>query len=177
MLRARPHGAPVSDRVVLDAQRGQWEWALTERADRFGVEPSAPAQEAAALFEREGVRCLLELGGGQGRDSLFFARRGFEVQVLDYSASGVEAIAYKAGEDGLGERVSARQFDVREPRRQLRRLLLAHAVLHGADAGRARLAFGRGQARPAARRAARLHRSHRRRPKALGRLSARRPSE
>jgi SAM-dependent methyltransferase len=105
----------VSDRFVLDAQRSQWERALTERADRFGVEPSAPAREAATLFEREGMRRLLELGGGQGRDSLSFARRGFEVQVLDYAAAGVEAIARKANEHGLGGRVSARQFDVRQP--------------------------------------------------------------
>lgn len=105
----------MSDRSALDAQRGQWEQALVERPDRFGVEPSAPAQAAAAVFEREGLRNLLELGGGQGRDSLFFARRGFEVQVLDYSPSGVETITSKAQEAGLAERVTAGQFDVREP--------------------------------------------------------------
>jgi tRNA G46 methylase TrmB len=82
----------ASDHAVLDGQRDRWEQALVERPDRFGVEPSAPAQDAAALFERERLHRLLELGGGQGRDSLFFARRGFQVEVLDYSPPGVETI-------------------------------------------------------------------------------------
>ena len=105
----------MSDRSVFDAQRGQWERALSERPDRFGVEPSGPARAAAAAFARERAHRLLELGGGQGRDSLFFAYHGFAVEVLDYSRSGVTTINGKAQEAGLGERVAARQFDVREP--------------------------------------------------------------
>jgi hypothetical protein len=47
----------ASDHAVLDGQRDRWEQALVERPDRFGVEPSAPAQDAAALFERERLHC------------------------------------------------------------------------------------------------------------------------
>ena len=99
----------------LDAQQARWEQALAERPDRFGPEPSAPALAAASLFAREGVRSVLELGGGQGRDTLLFAARGFEVQVLDFSATALEAIGRKARGSGLDDRVTARQFDVREP--------------------------------------------------------------
>lgn len=103
-----------ASRSALDRQREQWERALEERPNRFGAEPSAPAREAFAVFEREGVRSLLELGGGQGRDSLYFARHGLDVHVLDYAASAVDTIGSKAQESGLGHHVTAQQFDVRE---------------------------------------------------------------
>jgi len=48
------------------------------------------------LFSRETIKVILELGGGQGRDTLFFARRGFQTTVLDYSQKGLEDIDKKA---------------------------------------------------------------------------------
>ncbi|MGE4259512.1 hypothetical protein [Shewanella sp.] len=61
-------------------------------SDMFGGAASAPAQWAAVRLQHEGKSQLLELGAGQGRDTLFFAANGFAVSVLDYSASGVAAI-------------------------------------------------------------------------------------
>jgi 2-polyprenyl-3-methyl-5-hydroxy-6-metoxy-1,4-benzoquinol methylase len=52
------------------------------------------------------------LGGGQGRDTLFFAREGFQVYVVDYSHEAVETIARKARDVGLSL-VVAQQHDVR----------------------------------------------------------------
>jgi SAM-dependent methyltransferase len=69
------------------------------------VEPSAPAREAAALFVAAGARDVLELGAGQGRDSLFLAREGFSVTALDFTASGVAAIRDKARVAGLQQSV------------------------------------------------------------------------
>ncbi|MDR0477732.1 MAG: hypothetical protein LBH14_07360 [Desulfobulbaceae bacterium] len=37
----------------------------------------------------------MELGAGQGRDSLFFASQGFHVHALDYSSIGVSEIEKK----------------------------------------------------------------------------------
>jgi len=39
----------------------------------FGVSPSAAAIKSAETFKKEGVTNILELGAGQGRDTLFFA--------------------------------------------------------------------------------------------------------
>jgi SAM-dependent methyltransferase len=80
----------------------------------FGTEPSYPARKAADLFKKEGAARILELGGGQGRDTLFFAQEGFQVYVLDYSPEGVETIAKKASTLGLSS-VVARRHDVRQP--------------------------------------------------------------
>jgi SAM-dependent methyltransferase len=107
--------AEDDSREALDRQREKWQRAFSERADRYGLEPSAAALAACGRFERIEARRLLELGGGQGRDSLFFAERGFEVTVLDYTPSAVETIVAKAEKEGLAGRISAGEHDVREP--------------------------------------------------------------
>ena len=85
------------------------------RADRYGTQASAPAEHAAELFARAGARDLLELGAGQGRDSLAFAQRGFNVRALDFAESGVQAIRAKAREARLQDSLRASTHDCREP--------------------------------------------------------------
>lgn len=81
----------------------------------FGAEPSDPAMKAAPRFQAEGNTALLELGGGQGRDTLFFAREGLNVTVLDYSQAGIEAVTAKAEAAGMANLITAIRHDVREP--------------------------------------------------------------
>src|SRR6185369_5508300 len=63
----------------------------------------------------EGKSTLLELGGGQGRDTFFFGRNGLHVTMLDYSQVAVETVAAKAQASGLAKLVSAMRHDVRKP--------------------------------------------------------------
>jgi cyclopropane fatty-acyl-phospholipid synthase-like methyltransferase len=100
---------------VLDAQWQHWEQTFAERPEMFGDAPSEAARKAAALFQREGVTTVLELGGGQGRDTLFFAQQGFQVTVLDYAEHGVQVIAKKAQGLGLSSHVTVLCHDVRTP--------------------------------------------------------------
>ena len=41
------------------------------------------------------LRIILELGCGQGRDTLFFAAKGFQVYALDSSKIGIESVNFK----------------------------------------------------------------------------------
>jgi SAM-dependent methyltransferase len=104
-----------TEKPVLDAQKQHWEGMLGSKPEMFGCDPSEPARKAAAEMKSAGSRRILELGGGQGRDSLFFATEGFDVHVLDYAQPGVDAILQKAAKAGLAQRVSAAQHDVRRP--------------------------------------------------------------
>jgi SAM-dependent methyltransferase len=61
------------------------------------------------------VTKVLELGSGQGRDTLFFAQSGFEVYALDYSNHGLEAINIKAHELELSHLIITKVHDVRAP--------------------------------------------------------------
>jgi SAM-dependent methyltransferase len=103
------------EKKILDAQRQQWQDTFSETPEMFGSEPSDPAHRAAELFKREGVTILLELGSGQGRDTFYFARNGFQVYALDYSDQGLEAINKKAHELDLPNHIVTKVHDVRNP--------------------------------------------------------------
>lgn len=104
-----------ADRSNLLKQEQHWETMLSNKPEMFGETPSVSATESAKAFKEEGVMNLLELGGGQGRDTMFFAQSGFHVQVLDYSQSGVKSISQKAEKQGLSQLVSAKTHDIRNP--------------------------------------------------------------
>ena len=105
----------LPEKDVLNGQQPHWEANFSQKPGMFGAEPSTPALKAAGLFKREGKTHLLELGGGQGRDTLFFAREGFQVTVLDYSLAAVETVTAKAAAASLPNLITALRHDVREP--------------------------------------------------------------
>ena len=57
---------------------------------------------------------IVELGSGQGRDSIFFEKNGLNIQSLDYRQSGIKRIQEKSTQLGLGNLLDAKIFDVRE---------------------------------------------------------------
>jgi SAM-dependent methyltransferase len=100
---------------VRNKQKLHWEQTYSKEPQMFGEEPSQPARNAADLFKNEGTTNILELGGGQGRDTIFFAKNSFKVTALDYSKAGIEAIKEKASALGLSHSVTALSHDVRTP--------------------------------------------------------------
>jgi SAM-dependent methyltransferase len=102
-----------TDERVLNTQREQWQTTFASRPDMFGVEPSYAARRDVALFQREGKRKILELGSGQGRDTLLFLRNGFEICAVDYSEKGLEDLRNKAKRLGMGRFVQTVRHDVR----------------------------------------------------------------
>lgn len=101
--------------TVLDSQRGHWEHTFGSKPSMFGEEPSYPAKIAANVFKAENKLRILELGGGQGRDSLFFAQSGFNVTVADYSDAGLREIRRKADAAGVAHGIRTVVHDVRKP--------------------------------------------------------------
>lgn len=101
--------------AVLDGQQAHWEQCFAQYAEMFGELPSEPAQKAAQLFQKEHKTVILELGGGQGRDTMFFAQNGFQVCVVDYSKAGLDAIEQKAKRLGLSRQITTVLWDVRQP--------------------------------------------------------------
>ena len=55
---------------VLNRQNPHWQQTYANNPEMFGEEPSEPALKAAELFKNEGKINILELGGGQGRDTM-----------------------------------------------------------------------------------------------------------
>ncbi|WP_240778460.1 class I SAM-dependent methyltransferase [Shewanella polaris] len=99
----------------LNKQEQHWESIFSGKPNMFGEFPSDAAVKAVEIFKKEGKTNVLEIGGGQGRDTMFFAENGICVQVLDYCQSGVHAITKKAENNALSQLVTARCHDIRNP--------------------------------------------------------------
>ena len=103
------------ENAILDAQEQHWEATFVQKPDMFGRDPSEPAVWAAERFRQEKKLRLLELGCGQGRDTLFFGRSGFRVTAVDYSQSALDAVTANAQSAGLAHLIETRRQDVRDP--------------------------------------------------------------
>ncbi len=110
----KKHSAGIA-RLSLNSQLKHWQNTYIQTEDMFGLEPSKPAKNTALLLKRESKTKILELGGGQGRDTLFFARSGFQVYTLDYCEKGIESIIAKAKSLGLENSIETKIHDIRQP--------------------------------------------------------------
>jgi SAM-dependent methyltransferase len=95
-------------------QQEQWSATFAAHPGMYGEEQSVAAVAAADTFAAAGVTAVLELGPGQGRDTLYLARRGFHMDALDYAPEGLAEIEAKAGAAGLADRVTTALHDVRQ---------------------------------------------------------------
>lgn len=104
-----------------------WEDTYSDDQARTFGEPSREIMCLASRLPR-GSR-VLDMGCGEGRNALFLARSGFEVDAFDISENGVHKLAAAAAE--LGVVVNAWVGDVRsfEFARDYD-LVVSHGVLH-----------------------------------------------
>ncbi|WP_228567108.1 class I SAM-dependent methyltransferase [Nocardia sp. SYP-A9097] len=102
------------DRQLAEIQREHWQNTYHTHPLPYGDQHSAPAQYAADAFRTVGAHEVLELGAGQGRDSLHFARLGFAVQATDFSDVGLQQLRARAQAEGL-RTLSTAVLDVRMP--------------------------------------------------------------
>ena len=97
----------IMEKDILDNQQPHWDENFAIYSEMFGENPSESAQKAIEIFQQNGVSTILELGGGQGRDTIYFAQKGFQVYVLDYADTGVQIIRTKAESIGLSHLITA----------------------------------------------------------------------
>jgi SAM-dependent methyltransferase len=111
---ATQHGQPV-DAEAIAGQQEYWATTFDANPDMYGTDPSAPGLAAAQAFAVAGHSRVLELGAGQGRDTLYLARQGLSVTALDYAPGTVETLSAKAQAAGLADMVSVARHDIRQP--------------------------------------------------------------
>lgn len=70
----------------------------------WGKQPSSMAQLLFQRFPPGDGHKLLEIGGGEGRDSVFFARNGYQVTAFDSSAESIRKSVEWAQQEGLSIR-------------------------------------------------------------------------
>lgn len=106
---------PTVDVEAIAGQQNHWGATFDANPDMYGTDPSDPALAAARAFAGEGYGSVLELGAGQGRDTLYLARHRFHVTALDIAPGTVETISAKAQAAGLADLVSVARHDMRQP--------------------------------------------------------------
>src|SRR5919202_5547096 len=79
----------------------------------FGEEPSNFALLCFNHMKLNNVKKILELGSGHGRDTIFFASNGIEVDALDYSSGAIDILNKIAKEKLLP--IKSQTFDVKNP--------------------------------------------------------------
>jgi len=92
-------------------QRKVWDRVYNEDREFFGEKPSAFARMCYNLLRRSSAKKILELGCGHGRDSIFFASKGFEVKTFDYSKVAIDILTKNAKQNDL--QIGARVRDAR----------------------------------------------------------------
>src|ERR1041385_896645 len=87
-------------------------WNKVYKSDNsfFGDDPSNFAIRCYNHMKENNSKKILDLGAGHGRDALFFASNGIEVDSLDYSATAIEILDKMAKEKRLP--IKAQIFDV-----------------------------------------------------------------
>ena len=87
-----------------------WNKVYASDASFFGDDPSSFGLECYEEFKKHGVKSILELGCGQGRDTIFFASNGVGVVAIDLSNLAVDALSKIATEKNLP--IKAMIYDV-----------------------------------------------------------------
>jgi len=105
----------MTDGSARDEQQEQWRRTFAANPDMYGTQPSEPGRYAIDLFTREHKHELLELGAGQGRDTLAFLASGFEVTAADYASDALNVLHDKARRSNMSGRLRLVAHDVREP--------------------------------------------------------------
>ena len=102
------------DQKKLDQQSQHWEASFSSKPEMFGHEPSIAAVKALKIFQKNNIKKILELGAGLGRDTIYFAKNGIEVEALDYSNTAIASINRKRNELKLDKLIETQLFDVRK---------------------------------------------------------------
>ena len=105
----------MSELAAPSTQRNHWEKVFAAHPTMYGGPASAPAQNAIEVFRAHDAHHVLELGAGQGRDSLAFLEAGFTVTALDYAETALRELRTRALSAGNVHRLTATQHDVRLP--------------------------------------------------------------
>ena len=102
------------DKKILDQQSQYWEKSFLSKPEMFGLKPSIAAVNSLKTFKQNNINNIIEIGAGLGRDTIFFAKNGINIEALDYSPAAIKIIKKKAEENKLSTSIKTKIFDIRK---------------------------------------------------------------
>ena len=103
----------IANNDLLNKQKEHWDNQFSNKKDMFGNSPSIAAIKANSVFTNNKCTNLLELGAGQGRDTLFFLEKNYKISSLDYSKTAINQIIKKSKFFKNKKNLNAKCHDVR----------------------------------------------------------------
>ncbi len=103
------------DSKLLSKQSQHWENNFLNKPEMFGIDPSIAAIKSVKIFKSHRINKVLEIGAGQGRDTLYFAKQGFKIDSLDYSKKAINDISEKSRTNRLENLITPKVHDMRLP--------------------------------------------------------------
>lgn len=116
-------------------QKEIWE-KLFQKKNRYGLEPDPFAIEALKWIKKIKAKKILDLGGGEGKHSIFFAKNGYEVFCLDFSERAIASCQEKVIKNKLQKLVHPMSKDITKPLNfedETFDVVFAHLALHYFD--------------------------------------------
>ncbi len=98
--------------MTYEDQTKVWDRIYSEDKQFFGEEPSTFSRMCYDVMKRSKVEKILELGCGHGRDCIFLASRGIEIETFDFSKVAVDTLIAHARRSGL--RIDASVLDAKK---------------------------------------------------------------
>jgi cyclopropane fatty-acyl-phospholipid synthase-like methyltransferase len=92
-----------------------WENRFISEPFPWGTKESELARIADTLFSEAGLRKILEIGCGSGRDCVFFAKRGYDVTGIDISKEAIHMANNHAKKNNTKIRFYASSFQDFDP--------------------------------------------------------------
>lgn len=100
------------ERRNLSFKLNLWDSVYSSDNSFFGNEPSILAKQSLRFLDEHGCKNILELGCGQGRDAIFFARNGYNVHAIDSSNIALSQTRENIAKLGLGRMVRTSQANL-----------------------------------------------------------------
>ena len=79
-------------------QESNWDSAFMENESYFGESPSLFCVRSVDAFRSQGMKIILELGAGQGRDTKYLIGAGLSVIAVDFSEVSCAQLSQKYGD-------------------------------------------------------------------------------
>ncbi len=78
--------------VPGDEKKSIYQTAYADEDYYWGLQPNELCYEIIRLFPPSRFRKVLDVGCGEGKDALFFARNGYDVSAYDISQAGIDKV-------------------------------------------------------------------------------------
>ena len=92
----------------------EWDEIFSEKGRVF-TEPHADMEEIADLFQKDGVKRILDIGCGTGRHLVYLASKGFQMFGFDASQHAIELAEQWLNEEGLSANMIQYRMEDRFP--------------------------------------------------------------